>query len=133
MSLFSIRLRQLRTAKGETQEKVAEFLDVARATYSGYERGVIVPPYDKAKKLADRYEVNIDYLMGRSNDPVKGVSSYEKEIDISKSLLLLSDMLCDDESDIKYNGKSLSNKQKEDILPIITNIKKMIDLVTKYE
>lgn len=133
MSLFSIRLRQLRTAKGETQEKVAEFLDVARATYSGYERGVIVPPYDKAKKLADRYEVNIDYLMGKSSDPIKGAISHDKDIDIHKCLTLMSDMLCDDESDIKYNGKSLSNKQKEDILPIITNIKKMIDLVTKYE
>lgn len=133
MSLFSIRLKQLRRRQGETQESVAEYLGVTRATYSAYERDVIVPPYDKAKKIADRYGVNIDYLMGKSNDPIRGAISQDKEIDINKSLTLITDMLCDTESALKFNGKVLSQTQKENILPIITNALNMIDIVIKYE
>ena len=133
MSLFSMRLKQLRTGRKETQDCIAEYLGITRATYSGYERGLIVPPYDKAKKLADRFEVNIDYLMGKSSDPRIGATSCDKDIDIHKCLILLSDMLCDDESTLMYNGKMLSKKHKENILPIVTNTKTMIDLVTQYE
>lgn len=133
MSLFSIRLKQLRKKYGETQESLAEYLGVQRTTISSYERKINVPPYDKAKKIADRYGVNINYLMGKSYDPIMGAISNDKEIDIGKSLTLISDVLYDTESALNFNGKVLSQKQKENILLIITNTLNMIDLVTQYE
>ena len=133
MSLFSSRLKQLRIGKGETQDSIAEYLGITRSAYSGYERGITVPPYKKAKKLADRFGVNIDYLMGKSSDPIKGAASYGDDMDLYKCIMLVSDMLSDENYDFRYKGIVLSETQKKNILSIVTNALDMIEVITEYE
>lgn len=64
MKNFNKRLKALRSEKKLTQEDVARRLNIQRATYSGYERGIIMPPYEKINALAHYFNVTVEYLMG---------------------------------------------------------------------
>ena len=130
MSLFSERLRELRTKKGKTQQEMADLVGVNRATYSSYERDVSVPPYEKAKVFADYLNVNIDYLMGRSS---KRYINQNSDIDFGAGLTLALDMLDHDDAPIRYKGQPLTTRQREGLKPVIKNTIEMIDLIMKYE
>ena len=60
-------IRNLRIDHGYTQKTIAEHLGVSQNTYSQYEIGVLNYPIEVLEKLADFYEVSVDYLLGRTN------------------------------------------------------------------
>lgn len=59
-------IRNLRIDHGYTQRTVAEYLNVKQNTYSQYEIGVLNYPTDVLIRLADFYDVSVDYLLGRT-------------------------------------------------------------------
>lgn len=59
-------IRNLREDNDKLQVELAEYLNVKQTTYSKYELGKINIPIDVFIKLADYYDVTIDYLVGRS-------------------------------------------------------------------
>ena len=61
------RIRNLREDKDFRQEDLANMLNCTQACYSHYESGKRDIPTDVLQKLADFYEVSIDYLLGRTN------------------------------------------------------------------
>ena len=61
------RIRNLREDKDLRQEDLAKVLNCTQACYSHYESGKRDIPTDVLQKLADFYEVSIDYLLGRTN------------------------------------------------------------------
>ena len=63
------RIRDLREDRDWKQEYVAGLLGIRQTTYSKYELGRILVPVDMLIKLADLYDVSLDYLVGRSKDP----------------------------------------------------------------
>lgn len=62
------RIRDLRNDRGLTQEDVAKILNVKQNTYSQYEIGVVNFPLDAVIKLAEYYEVSVDYLVGLTDE-----------------------------------------------------------------
>jgi len=66
VSGLGARLKQARENKGFTQQVVADKLDVSNGAISGYERGYRDPDTDMLNKLADLYEVSLDWLSGRN-------------------------------------------------------------------
>ena len=60
-------IRNLRTDGGYTQKQIAAYLGISQNTYSQYEIGVLSYPVDALVKLADFYNVSVDYLLGRTN------------------------------------------------------------------
>ena len=130
MSLFSERLRELRTKKGKTQQEMADLVGVNRATYSSYERDVSVPPYEKAKVFADYLNVNVDFLMGRSSDRCV---RRDEGVDIVMNLTMVLDMLDHEDSPISNMGQPLTARQREGLKPVIKNAIEMIDLIMKYD
>ena len=64
---MGFRIRDLREDADLTQKQIAEILLCDQSLYSKYERGERVLPLDLAVKLADYYQVSLDYLVGRSN------------------------------------------------------------------
>ena len=62
---MELRLREIRKEKKLTQEDLGKYLNVKQATYSGYEIGISEPTIDTLCKLADMYQVSLDYLVGR--------------------------------------------------------------------
>ncbi|MDE6132008.1 MAG: helix-turn-helix domain-containing protein [Oscillospiraceae bacterium] len=62
-----LRIRDLREDRDLTQKQISEYLLCDQSLYSKYERGEREVPLNIIIKLADFYNVNIDYLIGRSN------------------------------------------------------------------
>lgn len=63
------RIRDLREDKDLTQRQMGEILSCSQRVYSNYERGDIDIPTPILLKLADFYEVSVDYLLGRTDNP----------------------------------------------------------------
>ena len=61
-------LASLRKGRDMTQQQVAEYLNVKQNTYSQYEIGVLNYPIDVLCRLADLYQVSVDYLLGRTDE-----------------------------------------------------------------
>ncbi len=62
------RIRDLREDKDITQAEMAKYLFIKQTTYSKYERGTINIPVDTLIRLADYFDVSLDYLVGRTNE-----------------------------------------------------------------
>jgi len=62
-------IRNLREDHDLRQRQLAEYLHVSQNTYSQYETGVIELTADKLVQLADFYDVSVDYLLGRTENP----------------------------------------------------------------
>lgn len=60
-------LSNLRNSKNWTQTDVANKLGIAYQSYQAYERGVSLPTLQNFVKLADLYDVSLDYLIGRKD------------------------------------------------------------------
>lgn len=65
MDDFGPRLKILRIKNEMTQRQVAFYLHIDRTTYAGYELGKRFPDVHILCKLADLFNVSVDYLLGR--------------------------------------------------------------------
>ena len=69
MSLLGDRLKQLRKLKNVMQKDIAKEFGVVVRAYQRYEYGDREPNLAKLIALADYFDVSLDYLVGRSDDP----------------------------------------------------------------
>lgn len=63
--ILPTRLIELRTAAHLTQGSVASAIKISYQSYQAYERGVAVPTLANFIKLADFFDVSLDYLVGK--------------------------------------------------------------------
>lgn len=64
---MKLRIRDLREDNDLKQQQIADYLICDQSLYSKYERGERDLPLDFAVKLADYYNVSVDYLLYRTN------------------------------------------------------------------
>lgn len=69
MSTLGERLRQLRKEKNINREDIANLLGVTVRSVTNYESGQRNLDPNQLIALADYFDVSMDYLTGRSNDP----------------------------------------------------------------
>lgn len=60
------RIRELREDHDLTQVQMGKILSCSQRVYSNYERGELDIPKEILIKLADFYEVSVDYLLNRT-------------------------------------------------------------------
>lgn len=63
------RIRTLRIARHMTQLQLQMHTGIEQALISKYERGERVPPTETLLTLADFFDVSLDYLLCRTDDP----------------------------------------------------------------
>ncbi len=68
--MLAKRLKELREAKGVSQEEVAAAVGLARLSVSNYERGTRTPDADILAKLAKFYAISSDYLIGQTDERI---------------------------------------------------------------
>ena len=123
-------LKELRQQKNLTQQELATTLDINLSSYQKYERpnNTIKPSLDTLIKLADYYNVSVDYLLGRSeltnpllDIPTKPVNddemwaTYEKLPDIAKEIFVeVMNIL------VKASRKKESKNIEQNVYPIPT-------------
>lgn len=76
MGNFHSVLKSLRTARGMTQEELAKVLKISRSTVGMYENGSREPDYETLEAIADYFNVDIDYLLGRTNKTTKIINPF---------------------------------------------------------
>ncbi|WP_339259304.1 helix-turn-helix domain-containing protein [Lysinibacillus sp. FSL K6-3209] len=91
--MLGVRLKYLRKSNNKTQQDIADILGITRPAYTAYEQGKRNPDYEILEKIADYYNVSIDYLLGRtdnkgalhtqagiSDNEYNNLSAYQKEV-----------------------------------------------------
>lgn len=63
------RIKDLREDNDLKQSQIAELLNTSQSYYAQYENGKRPIPIDRLIKLADFYNVSLDYITGRTNNP----------------------------------------------------------------
>lgn len=69
MSEFRDVFKSLRLSNNLTQDELAQDLEISRSAVSMYERGEREPDFETLEKIADFFNVDMNYLIGWSDDP----------------------------------------------------------------
>lgn len=90
--MFNEIFKKLREEKNITQKELATYLNVTDRLIRYYETGHRMPPADILGKIADYFNVSVDYLLGRTDikKPIQNIvkenlpkySSHKQSIDI---------------------------------------------------
>ena len=67
MVAFKERLKELRSSSNMTQEDLAAKMEVSKGTIGNYETGRRAPDPETLELIADIFNVDVDYLLGRTN------------------------------------------------------------------
>ncbi len=76
MGEFKTVFKNLRLAKGMSQVELADALGITRSRLSMYELGQREPDFETLELIADYFNVDIDYLMGRTDKTTMIPQSY---------------------------------------------------------
>ena len=76
--MFGDNLAELRKDSGYDQKKLGELLGVSYHTISSYERGRSQPNHETLIKIAQLFDVSLDYLLGLRRDKV----SYKEQANV---------------------------------------------------
>lgn len=66
--MFNIRLKDLREDNDLTQEELSKKLNITRSALGNYELGIREPSVELLIKIADYFNISLDYLLCRTND-----------------------------------------------------------------
>ncbi len=80
MSKLSQRLRALRMERGLSQQALATTLGLSKSSVNMYERGEREPGVETLEALADLYQVDLDYLFGKSDLRRAGAQATEDSL-----------------------------------------------------
>ena len=103
---FANTLKNLRDMHDITQEELAEYLKVSRPTVAGYETKNRQPDFEKLEKIAEFFQVSIDYLV-----------TGEEAVDKSELLEAMVDQK------VYSEYKKLSLYSKKEVLKLIQLLK----------
>ena len=124
---FNIRLKELRLEAGLTQKDLAKAIEVGRTTISEYESGKIVPKQEGLLKLANHFNVSVDYLTGVSNERA---TRKQNASDLDSLLNTIHHILLDEyDTPVTYEGEVLSETQKLLIDQHIEQLRDNIELM----
>lgn len=62
-------LKEIRLKHQKQQQEIADYLGINRVSYARYESGERQPDFQTVAKIADYFNVSVDYLLGRTDDP----------------------------------------------------------------
>ncbi|MFC5530634.1 helix-turn-helix domain-containing protein [Cohnella yongneupensis] len=99
------RIAFLRDQRGLTQEELATSLGISRAALSHYEKNRREPDTETLSKVADLFQVSLDYLAGRTTQPTTtldtDVRQFADELELSNNEML-------DKFALTIDGRKLS-------------------------
>jgi len=72
MKRIGSRLKELREGKKISQSKLAEFANTNQSSINRYENGKTTPPPETLLWYADYFNVSLDYIYGRTDEPRGG-------------------------------------------------------------
>ena len=77
---MELKFKEIRQIRGISQQTVADYLHCSAVSYSRYETGNRSPSPDLLVKMADFFDVTVDYLLGRQQISEQGLTQYETSL-----------------------------------------------------
>ena len=91
MSIFAERLKYLRSIANISQQKAADKIGISRGVLSHYENSTREPDTAMMLKIAEFYDVSLDYLLGSNNVHKSQIDCSKFEGSVIENFLELSD------------------------------------------
>ena len=63
-----MRIKELRIERNKSQTEISSALGISRQVFANYEREINFPDPKMLIKIADYFDVSIDYLVGRADE-----------------------------------------------------------------
>jgi transcriptional regulator with XRE-family HTH domain len=79
MKAIAERLKLLRNGVGYSQKEVGQIIGVSQATINRYELDIAMPMHEKLLHYAEHFDVSLDYLYGRTDNPQGMLFDYEPD------------------------------------------------------
>lgn len=76
---FKDVLRSLRIECGWTQEELGNRIGTSKSAVANWETGLRVPKADKLEEIADLFNVDLDYLLGKTTKTTRLARMYSDE------------------------------------------------------
>lgn len=108
---YGDRLKRLRESKKLSQQQLADKLNINRSTYARYELNKTQPDYETLQKLAEFYNVSIDYILTGVDTKL----TEKDERDIAKRMEKIKQDLAAD-GGLSFYGEPLSEEAKQSLL-----------------
>ena len=114
------RIKKLREEQSVSQIDLAKTLFISQSSISEYESGNQQPPISMLIQLADFFDVNIDYLLGRTDIKIS-INRLEQKLTTSSGSVSINDFL------------RLKNDEKEAIGELIKSFNKYDSIKPKIK
>lgn len=115
--MFGEKLKELRSNNKLTQQEIADILKVSASTIGMYEQGRRSPDTGTLNRVAEHFDVSVDWLLGRPS-----VSNYKEnkkeDNDISTTLDRMKKQLATSDS-LMFDGQPATEEQVQAILNAI--------------
>ncbi|MDO7907197.1 helix-turn-helix transcriptional regulator [Paenibacillus sp. JX-17] len=118
------RIAELREQRGLTQEELAGSLGITRASLSHYEKNRRKPDFETLTKIADIFEVSIDYLIGRTSQPDMIM---DEEVRDFVDHLELSDQKLLERFNLTIDGRTLTEEEAKRFIAFVRMERSMSD------
>ena len=110
--MYGNKIKELRLKNNMTQKELADFLGVTPKAVSFYELNQREPSGDILIKIAQKFGVSIDYLLGRTD-----ITSLRPVVENKKIPKDLRKIL--EEEEVTLNGRMVSEEEKEQMLRVL--------------
>lgn len=109
--MFGQRLRELRKEKRMSQQEMGEILNASQQSIGNWERGRNFPPEEVVLKVADYFDVSIDYLYGKD---VPRWATQDDVVDLDKML--------NDQVAMSFGGEDLTKAEEQRVKDVLTTL-----------
>ncbi|MGD6889382.1 helix-turn-helix domain-containing protein [Bacillus mobilis] len=129
---FSKRLKELREAKGLSQEDLAAKLNIPRSSITHYENSDDrLPRKSRLLEIASFFDVSIDFLLSESKK--EPILSKKEERDIARDLEKTLADLDNSEEALMFDGEPIDEHTKEMIRISLENSMRMAKQLAKQK
>lgn len=119
MNMIGERCRALREASKLSQKEMATILGISQPSMNRYENGISSPSPEVLTAIADYFDVSMDYIYGRTENPQGKLyqykpESFNKKIKQNKDMKEFIEMCFDPKSEISSQLKASLLKLMEE-------------------
>lgn len=107
---FPSRLKQLRISHKMTQQELGKKINVTKVSISGYEKGNRHPDLETIQKIADVFQVSVDFLLDREDEGRDDYPTWAT----SKDKRDARDFL--EQQEVMFDGVPMSEEEKAKVI-----------------